>query len=353
MNTARTLIDQYKMTVQEEEQVRQQLEADVITQAQERFGLNCRTWLGELWDEFLIVGIESQRFTAWNSNPVKFILTVGFLGARGAIEQSFDLQRKCWESAKLDFGNLQFPGGAWCNTELHLYMDGNYNAIVPGSRDLGHLLAKLEEYQPIRDENHRLQSERRKRDLLDFSNNTRQEITIQLIKGLKEFPDLTDQLQENAGAAMRAVGEVERKNQEENRHYEQVTQERESLQKMAHLAWRKPFTLYLVSYGVALENGEEGDYYTRNFYSFDDKSEGDGYWRALENGKPTRRIRPIHVLSIEQVTVTSLADAPYEAKRYIDLASKRVEGASTTVYLPPAEVFAFDIEAMSEEMAAA
>ena len=129
-----------------------------------------------------------------------------------------------------------------------------------------------------------------------------------------------------------------------------VASGRVNLESMAARAWKKPFTLFRVEYGAFVDT--DGDTITRSFYTFQDAPFEDGYWAALEGGKPSRRIRPNHILSLEELTITSQGEAPYEAKRYIQIRSKHVEGASAFVYLPPLDVFAFDIESIAEEMAA-
>jgi hypothetical protein len=347
---ARTLIDQYNQTVQEEKQLEQQRKTEIFQRGMEQFKLNCAGWLGELVTEFQIGDPTFRESTNWNSNDVRFNLPVSFMGIPGDIEQRLNVQTSQWDVAKLDFGTLHFSRDSYFSASLNLYLGADNEAISPNPRDMGHLLAKLEQYLPIKQENERKYNEIRKQDLLNFQHYTVPGISAKLREAIKEFPEMADQFKAAAEAALREEEETERRRDEENRHYQEIAQEREKLQGVAARAWDMPFTLYLVTYGAYVDDGsEDGDVLTRTFYSVDEGPQEDGYWYALENGKTTRQIKPNHVMSIERIEVTSEAECPYDAKRHVELKSKTVEDASAYVNLPPVDVFAFDIESMSQE----
>jgi hypothetical protein len=347
---ARTLIDQYNLKVQEEQQLEHQKKNEAFQRGMEQFKLNCEGWLGELMTEFEIGDPTFRESTTWNSNDVYFILPVSFMGINGTIEQRLNTRSEQWDVAKLDFGTLHFSRDSYFSACVHLYLGPENKAVSPNPRDLGHLLAKLEEYLPIMQENQRKYNEIRKQDLLNFQHYTPEGTRRKLQEAIAEFPEMADQFKAAAEAWLREVEETERKRQEENHHYEEIRRECENLRELASRAWAMPFTLYRVTYGAYVDDGsEDGDVLTRLFYSVDEQPQEDGYWYALENGKPTRQIKPNHVMSIERIEVASEAEAPYEGKRHIELKSKRIEGASTYVSLPPYEVFVFDMDELIQE----
>jgi hypothetical protein len=352
--SAQDLINQYKAAAQAQEEAEAKRKSDLIGSAQDFFDTNCRIWLAAVWNELQVEEIEQFSHKQFDTLKVTLRLPVRFLDIPGKIEQSVDINKdgKCrWNSADIDFGYLDIDSKQQ-HVWIQLGTDEHARAVSPTAATLGYVLTRLAEYAPIRQANEQKHLARKRADALVFYGEYIPHIESEMKSRIQEFPDLEAQIREAAGLAISKIEEIGREREEDERQYVRIQEERENLQGMATYAWRQavPFTLYLVTYGAFVDT--DGDTITRELYSLTEGPGPDGYYRALDSDNLPRKIRPTNVLSVEEIKVTSEKDAPYEAKRYIELHSKRVEGASTFVYLPPRDMYAFDMDAVVEEMAA-
>jgi hypothetical protein len=352
--SAQDLINQYKAAAQAQEEAEAKRKSDLIGSAQDFFDTNCRIWLAAVWDELQVEEIEQFSHKSFDTLKVTLRMPVRFLDIPGKIEQSVDISKdgkNRWNSADIDFGYLEI-GDQQQHVWIQLGADEHARAISPTAATLGYVLARLAEFAPIRQAREQKYLKQKRADALEFHGEYLPHIESEMKSRIQEFPDLETQIRDAAQLAIQKIEEVQRAHEEDERQYVRIQEERENLQGMATYAWLKavPFTIYRVTYGAFVDT--DGDAITRDLYSLTEGPGPDGYYRALNGGDPSRQIRPTNVLSVEQIKVTSEADAPHASKRFIELHSKRVQGASTFVYLPPREVYAFDMEAVVEEMAA-
>lgn len=354
--SAKDLIKQYNDAVEAEERARAQKLAEEIQAALETFLEFCRIWLGDLWDEFRPGEVKFSEKTGYGRSGVLFRLPVSFMGIRGDIEADylFGAQNQSpWNGTKIDFGYLHADTAGPLGVKLDLRVDNNNKAREIEPRDMGHLLAKIERCVPILLEKERQELEKARADALEFYGQNLTWIVDQVNIRVEKFPDLEHQIRAAGAKAIEEIAAAVREREEQNMLFQAMQEERDRLGRMADYAWESPFTVYQIKFGVHIGDGEGGaEVYAESIYTLEEDPDSDGYYRAFDQGKLSRKIRPEHRLSTEVITIRNCKDAPYELKRFIELTSKRIPEVTAMVYLPPVQFFTFDMEEVEGAMEA-
>lgn len=338
---AKDLIKEYDETAQAEENARKQAYALTIENARETFLRLCRIWLGELWDEFQPGEIKYREITSYSRPYLSLSLPISFMGIPGEIEGHYTFSvrpSETWSCLQINFDNL----GA-----RNLFV--NLNEGAPANpRDLGRLLSAIEKYAPIRAENERQALEKRRADALKFYGQNLHHISTigkEVEERIVEFPDMETEIRAAAAKVILSIAEAEKERQAQEIQYAKEQEERRRLSKLGELAWASPFTVYKISFGAFIGDGEGGmELYAESIYTLEPDPDHDGYYLAFSEGVLRRKIRPEHVLSTEEITITNQKDAPYEIKRFVELRSKELPEVTAMVYLPARQFFVFDIE---------
>lgn len=336
------LIAQFEQTIKAEKDAKESVFNAKIAAAKSTFESSCLRHLGDLKDELNPSEVEF-RFgsNGHRENSIAvFTMKVSFMFLAGTIEQTYRIAEDKWDSARLDFGLLRL-------SKDHLFQA--YVDLPATDLQIGQILAMVARYAPIRAERIAHDLEDQLKRFMDFGNIWAEQNVVQhLNAGIEAFPDSAEALQEQARTAANRIQARRREEEEKQLAYDLVESERAQLSRMQEYAWSKPFDVFKVEYGAHVINDCEDDdaplTITKSFYTNMQEADADGYWSAFENGKLSRHIKPINIISVEIIHIADYDQAPFELRRQVDLQSKAMTDVRLWTYLPAAEFFTFDYD---------
>lgn len=329
------LIEEHEADLAAKAKEQKQKMNDLIETKKLEFQQQAKTAAGDLWDQLSPREVISSLSD--HEREIRYEIPVTW-GKTGFIRQAFCFHTQKWDRMYLDFGYGN-DGSQAVTLCVELPND---------DKRLGYLFSDMKRCSEHQKKLEAAHKERDVNQLLNFSNLNEKAVEERLKAAIEKYPEFKMEFTEQAEKQRTIIAQETEKMLKAHLAYELVQSEKEQLEHLVEFAWRGPFELIKVKYGANVQGNE--DYisvHTEHFYTLmtEDKAlVNEGYYRAFEDGKYTRRVRPVNIISYDRVTISGMGDVPDDLRRWIVLESKVVKDVSIHTFIPPIELFAFDYD---------
>lgn len=340
---AESLIMLYRTSIMEREAERARRMDGIRQRAVEKFSANCRTWLGDLWEEFA----PGDARVEWDDRrqTYRLVLPLIWSGVNGWI---ITIQDGRPRRAKLLF-RIHDSGPSFTSWEQFIELPSDireitdpmeYSEVASGPADpmaLGELLdaalqAKSEHEEYLRTREEKEKSKRFGELLGAISDSWRNHNYLDraVQAALEEFPDREGEIRQAEGDVRWRITAAESAAAEQKAFEREAALALERLEQQAEAMFR-PFTIYRVTYGARSEG--EVDFYTEDCYTAGPEPDENGWWMQLKNGD-VRHVMLANVIKVEKIHVPDRGGAPSGVCKMEYLHDEKY-GVSTRAIIPP------------------
>jgi hypothetical protein len=332
--------------------------AGVERSALERFTESCRTWLGDLWDEF----DPGEPVLQWDGEVFKMTLPIiwneveggifsGWIG-HGAYRPSDRNKPFIWFEIKRCYSSGYNNPKNWkgkVDLQFEEFVEEGGVKITRAQPvdplEMGELLAKTYQAKKTSDEAlEQLRAEDQERQIArleaDFGyRHDPQAVSKHLAECLEKYPELEEKWQVLANKRSQHLLKEQQEEAEKKAEWDRIEAERQAeherlMEKKAALF--RPFTIYKVVYGARMD-GEE-DWYTQDVHTIAPDPDESGWWTVPDHGQ-IKRMKLMNVLSVEEIRVESEDDIPWGISEPAWLRSEKFDDVSVNYRVVPEALF--------------